>query len=259
MQNFGKIKNAFNGILAEGILKKNNENKQLFIKYVQTIKESEILKTQFLIYNNIENKIESDAISANIFVSENIKFLEKYKPSQILKENKKLIALSEGIESKLDEAYDSKLSDLHESITNLIFTKKTPKTINQITENISSVVNYLKENKIVEKAEAINLPNSMLSTVMVDKYNEKYSTLDESEKKVLKALINSSDEEKKAVYSEVIKECLILINEKLDVSDLDAKDKLLRVKEKLLNDMLEVNEDFNKNISKLIELRSNLK
>jgi hypothetical protein len=50
-----------------------------------------------------------------------------------------------------------------------------------------------------------------------------------------------------------------LINEKLDTSDLNAKDKLLRVKDRLLNDKQEINEDFIKNISKLVELRSNLK
>jgi hypothetical protein len=40
---------------------------------------------------------------------------------------------------------------------------------------------------------------------------------------------------------------------------LEAKDKLLTVKDKLLNDKQEINEDFTKNISKLIELRTNLK
>jgi TRAP-type C4-dicarboxylate transport system substrate-binding protein len=106
--------------------------------------------------------------------------------------------------------------------------------------------------------EAIELPNSMLSTMMVDKYNEKYASLDESEKQVLKVLIDSTDEEKKEVYSSTLRECINLINEKLDTNDLEAKDKLLRVKDKLLNDKQEINEDFFKNISKLVELKNNL-
>ena len=94
---------------------------------------------------------------------------------------------------------------------------------------------------------------------MVEKYNEKYASLDESEKKILKTLIDSTDVEKKEVYLSTIKECITLIDEKLDTADLNAKDKLLRVKDKLLNDKQEINEDFIKNISKLVELRSNLK
>jgi CRISPR/Cas system-associated protein Cas5 (RAMP superfamily) len=86
-----------------------------------------------------------------------------------------------------------------------------------------------------------------------------YSSLDESEKKILKTLIESTDEEKKEVYSNTIRECITLIDEKLDISDLNAKDKLLRVKDRLLNDKQEINENFIKNISKLVELRSNLK
>ena len=115
-----------------------------------------------------------------------------------------------------------------------------------------------RNNKSKAIVEAIELPNSMLSTMMVDKYNEKYASLDESEKQVLKVLIESTDEEKKEVYSSTLRECIDLINEKLDTTDLDAKDKLLRVKDKLLNDKQEINEDFFKNISKLVELKNNL-
>jgi hypothetical protein len=117
----------------------------------------------------------------------------------------------------------------------------------------------MKNNKEKEIKESIDLPNSMLTTIMVDKYNEKYSTLDESEKEVIKVLIESDDEKKKEVYSSMLRECIDLINEKLKESSLEAKDKLLTVKDKLLNDKQEINEDFTKNISKLIELRSNLK
>ena len=93
MQNFGKIKNVFNNLLIEGIVKKDVASKKLFKKYIKAIKESEILKTQFLVYNNIENKIDADSFSANVFVSENIKLLDKYKTSDILKENLILVKL----------------------------------------------------------------------------------------------------------------------------------------------------------------------
>jgi len=149
--------------------------------------------------------------------------------------------------------------ELYENISTLIFTNKNPETIDAIVEATSKVVDYIVNNKTKTLTEAIELPNSMLSTMMVEKYNEKYASLDESEKKILKTLIDSTDVEKKEVYLSTIKECITLIDEKLDTADLNAKDKLLRVKDKLLNDKQEINEDFIKNISKLVELRSNLK
>jgi hypothetical protein len=94
---------------------------------------------------------------------------------------------------------------------------------------------------------------------MVEKYNERYSTLDENEKEILKVLIESTDDQKQEVYKKTLKECIELINENLKEADLNAKDKLLQVKEKLLNDTIEINENFFKNISKLVDLKTSLK
>ena len=254
MQNFGKIKNKFNEILVEGVVSENKPNKLLFKKYVKTIKENEILKTQFLIYNNIENKIEENEFKATEFVKANIELLNKYTKKEIAEANLKL---SIPIVWEKDDEYS--LKELHENITKLIFTKKTPENVDSIVEATSNIVGFIKNNKIKEITEAIELPTSMVSTIMVDKYNEKYSNLSESDKSIVKAIMNSDDIQKKEIYSNTIKECLDLINDKLTESDLETKDRLLRVKEKLLNDKHEINEDFIPNISKLVELRDNLK
>jgi len=271
MQNFGKIKNKFNEILVEGVVSENKPNKLLFKKYVKTIKENEILKTQFLIYNNIENKIEENEFKATEFVKANIELLNKYTKKEIAEANLKLsipivwekeiaeanLKLSIPIVWEKDDEYS--LKELHENITKLIFTKKTPENVDSIVEATSNIVGFIKNNKIKEITEAIELPTSMVSTIMVDKYNEKYSNLSESDKSIVKAIMNSDDIQKKEIYSNTIKECLDLINDKLTESDLETKDRLLRVKEKLLNDKHEINEDFIPNISKLVELRDNLK
>jgi hypothetical protein len=98
----------------------------------------------------------------------------------------------------------------------------------------------------------------MLSSILVQKYNEKYSELTETEKNVIKVLIESTDEEKIELYTKITRECIDLIDNKLTESDLDAKDKLLRVKDKLLRNKVELNEDFSKNISKLVDLKLTL-
>jgi len=252
VQNFGKIKSAFNTILAESVVTKDDSKKILFKKYVSLLKENEILKTQFLVFTNIEAKVESDASKATHFVTENISLFSKYNEKDILAANEKLISL-------LGENAVDVSSELHDEITKLIFTKKGPNTIDAIVEATGKVVNYITKNQTPEAVAPIELPNSLLSTIMVEKYNQKYSTLDESDKKILKALISSTDDEKKVVYTEMIRECIDLIDQKLGTSDLDAKDKMLKVKDKLLRNKIEVDDDFGKNISKLSDLKNSLK
>ena len=253
MQNFGKIKNAFNGILVESFVGDKESNKNIFKTYIKTIRENEALKTQFLVYNNIENKIEENELKANLFLQENIALLNKFSKKDLLEANMKL-AKSISIEN---ESYEKQ--ELHENLSELIFLKKTSKNIDAIVEATSKIIIHMKNNKLKLVKEAIELPNSMLSTIMVEKYNERYSTLDENEKEILKVLIESTDDQKQEVYKKTLKECIDLINENLKEADLNAKDKLLQVKEKLLNDTIEVNENFFKNISKLVELKSSLK
>lgn len=254
VQNFGKIKNAYNEMLVESVVSKNNDKKGLFKNYVKTVKETEVLKNQFLVYDLIENKVESDQSKATLFVEECLNILSKYNEKDILNANKKLV---ENILFEKDSDYDRK--ELHENLSTLIFTPKTPKNVDAIVEAKLNVVNYIVNNKTKESDNGYGLPNSVVSKIMVEKYNEKYSQLDESEKNVLKALIDSDDEKKKEVYVNAITECLTLINDKLKESDINTKEKLLMVKERLLNDKQEVNEDYFKNISKLIDLRSSLK
>jgi hypothetical protein len=251
VKNFGKIKDNFNNILAENIIIKDNNKNKLFKTYLQALKENEILRTQFMVYNNLENTFETDAGKAVLFVKENIDLMSKYKMKDILEANTKLANLITW--DIVDEA-----NDLYENISNLIFTKRVSSNINVIVESTDKIVKYILNNKPRVIIEQIGLPNSVISNVMVTKYNEKYESLSESEKKILKVLISSNESEKKEIYSQLVRECIDLINEKLSTADLNAKDKLLQVKDKLLNTIQAIDEDFSKNISKLVELKSNL-
>jgi hypothetical protein len=253
VQNFGKLKNAYNNILVESVVTKNSDKKSIFKDYVKTIKENEILKNQFLIYNLIENKIESNEYKAKAFLDECLNVMSKYKNKDIMEANSNLLS---NILFENDEVYENK--ELHENLTTLIFTAKTPKNIDTILEAKEFVINFILNNKKIEIKESINLPNSLLSTIMVDKYNERYSDLDESDKKILKVLIDSTDEQKKEVYLETVRECVDLIDKRLEESDLDTKDKLLKVKDKLLRDKIEINEEYTKKISKLVDLKKSL-
>lgn len=252
MQNFGKIKNAFNGILEEAVGTNNNKDKQLFGKYVRTIKENKVLRTQFLIYNNIETKVEENDFKANLFLQENLNLLNKFSKKEILEANTKLASMI----SINSEVCDNEA--LYENISTLIFTERNSENIDTVIEATTNIIKYITENKSKETNESIGLPNSMLTSIMVDKYNDKYSEINETEYKIIRTLIDSDDATKLEVYTETVKECLSLINEKIADSPIDTKELLLNVKEKLLNDKSEITEDYFTNISKLIDLKNSL-
>lgn len=254
MKNFGKIKNKFNDLLVEGLGNEGLGNKKLFKLYLKNLNENEILKTQFIIYDNIENYINEDSFIANIFIDENINLLKRFSCNEIIEANTKLASNVLSEQNKTNFGNE----ELYENISKLIFNNKKCSNVNSVVEARAYVIDYIKNNKSIVITEAIDLPSSMISTLMVDKYNEKYSNLDESEKQILKVLINSNDEEKKEVYINTLKECINLVDTRYDGSDLETKEKLLKVKHKLLEDSATVNEDYFNNISKLVELKSSL-
>lgn len=256
MQNFGEIKNIFNSLLVEAITTNNENKRKLFQEYVRAIKGNEILKTEFLIYNNIEEKVEMNEQKATMFVHENINILNKYSKKEILEANK--ILSSKLLKENKLPLTDNKLSNLHNDISNLIFTKKSTKSIDSIIESTTNIVDYIKNNKINEVNEVNPLPNSILSNIVVDKFNDRYCDLSEDEKKVLKTILKSNEEDKVKLYETITRECIDLVDINLIESDIDAREKLLTVKDRLLRSKYNTNTFINE-ISKLVELKTNLK
>ena len=253
VKNFGKIKNTYNTILVESITSKKDENKLVFKKYIKEIKGDEILKEQFLIFNNIENKIEADRVKAIEYVKESIALLSKYPKQSIIESNTKLF---NDIVFEFDVDYDKK--SLHEAITTLVFTDRKASTLDVILEATDKVVDYIINNKTKKVNEGLDIPNSLLISLSVGNFNEEYKDLSESEKAIVSIMIESTPEEKKKLFKDTNDECLSLINSKLEESEINAKEKLLSVKERLLTQ--EFNKDnFINDITKLIELKETLK
>lgn len=253
VKNFGKIRNTYNNILIESITSKKDENKSVFKKYIKAIKSDEILKEQFLIFNNIENKVEADRAKATEYVKESIALLSKYPKQSIIESNTKLF---NDITFEFDVDYDKK--DLHEAITTLVFTDRKASTLDAILEATDKVVDYIINNKAKEVNEGLDIPNSLLISLSVGNFNEEYKDLSESEKAIVSIMIESTPEEKEKLFKDTNVECVSLINSKLEESDINAKEKLLSVKERLLNQEFN-NESFIKDITKLIELKETLK
>jgi hypothetical protein len=113
MKNFGFIKTIYNDMLSEAISNKDVKRKKIFKTYLKKLKENEVLRTQFLIYKNIENKIEENETRIIEYIKENISLMDKFSKKQILNSNKKL---AKGVSLKI-EAYKNNevMKNLHEN------------------------------------------------------------------------------------------------------------------------------------------------
>ena len=259
MQNFGYIKNAFNEVLVEAIIKKDGTLKAIFQKYVKAIKESKILKTQYLVYTNIESKLEESEFKASQYINENISLLKSFDKDEIVKENETLIGLLDKAIELSNIDYDKRLEELHDKISSLVFNEKTAEQLDEHLNAVNYIVEYIQTNeKIVAEEKETLVPTNILTTIAVDKYNEKYSDLSESEKEIVKVILEGNDETKEKVFNDTLNSCVELVNTQLkETEDLDTKDKLLSVKEKLLNTKF-IEESFISEVSKLIELKNDL-
>jgi hypothetical protein len=98
----------------------------------------------------------------------------------------------------------------------------------------------------------------MLANILVTKFNTKYSEINETEKEIIKTVLNGNKEDKKSLFETVKRECIKNIDNKVnESSDVEIKDKLLKVKDKLLNTNFDY-ENFNSQISKIYNLKESI-
>ena len=97
---------------------------------------------------------------------------------------------------------------------------------------------------------------------MVNRFNDRYSELTESEREIFKTILESTDETKEELYTNTIKECIELVNNKMKNDntrgELELYESLLTLKENLLNRKY-IKESFESDIIKIIELKESFK
>jgi hypothetical protein len=252
MKNFGKIKDVINTILAEGLSSKDQEKKDLFKKYVRAINENKALKAQFKVYTAIESMVEENEFKASEKIKGYINTLDSFSKEELIEANMVLAGLIGMEEEGEDTGYTNE--DLHKHITTLIFESDN---IDSFVDSLTETVGFAKTNSIKESGDVDILPNSVLSSVMVDKFNEEYSEISEDEKRVLQTIIEASDEGRETILIEMTRECIDLVDGRLAEASLDEKDSLLKVKDKLLRNSYDA-DTFVSEVSKLIELKKDL-
>lgn len=258
--NIGKL-NAIFLQNAENLFKKKNGIELIKEYYSIILKDKGLLK-EFMVYDYIENIEYGDNIKD--YINESISYLNDVNKKALKESNAKLANFIESNNLKqLSEIKDSKL---FESINSMIFTKKNLKTINERVENLNIISEYIKENKqpIVDNAEnnefEITENADAFFKFTIDKFNRKYSeALTEEEKEIFKTITSPLNEEEMTIaFNQQIKECLTLTNSFLKESiDGTTKEKLLDVKEKLLEQKFEKETYFSDMLS-FIELKQTL-
>ena len=254
MSNFGNIKDTFKNLVIESTIKKDNKGKKLFSKFLKTIKENETLKNQYLIYSNLQNSKFDDGVEAREFVKENISLLGGLDKEHINKGNEFFLKVLKGNKIVKEN------QEFYNKVTYLVNTKKTPSNLKKVNESINHIVRVMLEKEDVEEVvtESIDLPPSVLTKLAVNKFNSRYSNISESEKEIIKTVLNGSNEDKEEIFNKLKRECIDTINNKLnESSDLDLKDKLLKVKDKLLNTDFSL-DNFKTDIGKIYDLNESI-
>ena len=255
---FGTLKNTFTQTYIESHVNGDEKGKELYKGFLRVLKESETLKSCFIVYKNLESKTVSSEFEANEYLKENLSTLDKFRGDKsIVTECQKLVNLLEN-----NDIVVGVPTKFNESLHILTTSGKLVKNIDPIFEAKLTIVKSLMEEKVVIEDEGIvkeNLDVQKFLTIATDIYNEKYSTtLSEEEKNIIKVLREGTDEVKSSLLRSMIKETVSLVNDKLKDTgnNLDLKAKLLETKD-VVYGMEDYNvETFGENIRKLYDIKT---
>lgn len=233
-----------------------NESKALANDFLNVIKSSPILQLEFKVFNNIENKEIENELLATRYIDNNIKLFEIYTIDEINDEHKKLESYVK------DYSVDNEKIKLYEAINNLILNSVNTYDnvdVDKIHESFITVLNHVKTIKpknINENTD--DILNEEIINIAISKFNEKYYTLHENDRELLKRIIKSNTTEKKEMFESYKKENLVILNElSKKENDNNTLDKINKTISKI-NDFHYNIETINESIVDLYELKKGL-
>lgn len=223
IHNFGVIKATFTNYMNES---ENLHAKDMFGKFMQLIKESKFLKTEFEVYKNLENKYIPNENLAIKYIDECIDLFSSLNISSYNEARNKSVRLVEGLDIKVS----SKKQELYRHIDTLIFESLTPEpNVDSIHESFSFVLEFIKTNKpkLVESTHHVDvdysaIPAEFLIKKSIAKFNERYESLNETDKVVFKSIVSENVVDKQKVFTTLKEETTQLLKSLLELSkDMD--------------------------------------
>jgi hypothetical protein len=193
------------------------ESKKLTADFFDIIKSSPILQLEFKVFDSLENKTIENELTATRYIDNNIKLFEVYTISEIDAEREKLIKfLNDDVVTKLTEGiydYDLEKIELYNAIDVLItesLNDYDKVNVDDIHNAFETVLKHIKTPKVLTLTEGVenNYIGDGVIEIAITKFNEKYESLNEIDKTLLKCLIKSNGKEKQELLEEYKKECL---------------------------------------------------
>jgi hypothetical protein len=185
------------------------ESKKATFDFFGVVKSSPILQLEFNVFNNIENKHIENDLAATRYIDSNIKLFEVYTIAEIDKEREKLIPFI----SESELLVDNKRVELYTAIDKLITESLNDYNnvdVDSIHESFTVVLNHVKSPKNTHD-EKVEMINEEVIEIAVNKFNEKYDSLNEDDKNLLQKLIKSTDKEKEELLETYKTESLVIL------------------------------------------------
>lgn len=253
--NIGTVNLIISNKLKDSYFNNNliEESKKLTFDFFNIVKESPILQLEFRVFNNIENKHIENDVMATRYIDNNIKLFEVYTVEEIDREREKLIPFI----SEEKVSIDNGRTQLYTAIDNLIYESLNDYDkidVDKIHESFDFVLNHVKSSKkkIVEGVE--EAINEEVIEIAVDKFNEKYDTLNEDEKILFNKLIKSNDKEKEELLETYKNETLTILE---SLNKDTTKDSVTKAIQKI-KEMVYNREKVDDDIISLHELKKEL-
>jgi hypothetical protein len=233
------------------------ESKKIAFDFLDIIKSSPILQLEFKVFNNMENKhIENDVVATR-YIDNNIKLFEVYTIQEINAAHEKLATLYKEVPTFSSQIEQDKLK-LYEAIDNLIRESLQDYdniNVDNIHESFTLVLNHIKTQRksLIENIEIKPIEEDVIE-IAVNKFNERYESLDENDRNLLTTLIKSNDKEKQTLL-EIYKTETLTILESINKDN--SKDSVVKAIQKI-KEMIYKQENVDDSIISLHELKKEL-
>tara|TARA_R110001583_G_scaffold93302_3_gene236149 strand:- start:846 stop:1601 length:756 start_codon:yes stop_codon:yes gene_type:complete len=243
MKNFGDLLDSLYSKASSQFANNKKNCSKILKECINTIKTDKILSDQFIIFNNLKTTVIGEN-QVNDYISENINSIKLHKTKDIINSNYKLEKLCNHLGAKI------KKNKLNESISNLCFLMNTSKNVNSLHQSKNIIKENLLSNKKTKEIDTPEIPLALMSKLVSKKYNKKYSTLSESDKTLLKVILENKEGDEKLFQSYKEKATQLLENRIVENDDSTLHTNLKKSYKKV-RDMEYVNESLINDVTKL--------
>jgi hypothetical protein len=219
--NFGIVKAIISGTFSEVLLEGTNNvfGKKKIKEFVEVLKGSDLLRTEYMIFSNLEGKhIDNDTLITK-YIDENISLLKKYTKQDLISEHKKLDQFIDESVILLDENQVKLYENIHSLIYESLDGHNVMTDVDKLYDSFTHVFEHVKKPKvaIVESESNIKLDSSLNTDLVIEralsKFNERFTSLSEEEKKILNTIAFAEEKDKKALFEALKSEGLVKLSE----------------------------------------------